>query len=109
MRPTDAAGDGRPAVGLRRRPRAQDAGRDRILRVEVFLGVFIGAVTFTGSIVAFGKLAGQVDGKALKLPGRHHAQRRRAALLCLMLGILYFNGGGIWTLILMTLLAGFIG
>ena len=35
-----------------------------ILKVEVFLGVFIGAVTFTGSIVAFGKLAGKVDGKA---------------------------------------------
>ena len=42
-----------------------------ILRVEVFLGVFIGAVTFTGSIVAFGKLAGKVDGKARKLPGGH--------------------------------------
>ena len=35
-----------------------------ILRVETFLGVFIGAVTFTGSVIAFGKLAGRVDGKA---------------------------------------------
>ena len=42
-----------------------------ILRVETFLGVFIGAVTFTGSVVAFGKLAGRVDGKAKKLPGGH--------------------------------------
>ena len=42
-----------------------------ILGVEVFLGVFIGAVTFTGSVIAFGKLAGKVDGKAKKLPGGH--------------------------------------
>jgi NAD(P) transhydrogenase subunit beta len=41
------------------------------MKVEVFLGVFIGAVTFTGSIIAFGKLAGKVDGKARKLPGGH--------------------------------------
>ena len=33
------------------------------MKVEVFLGVFIGAVTFTGSIIAFGKLAGRVAGK----------------------------------------------
>ena len=79
-----------------------------ILRVEVFLGVFIGAVTFTGSVVAFGKLAGKVDGKARKLPGGH-ALNAGAALLSLVLGLLYFNGFGIWTLVLMTALAFFIG
>ena len=79
-----------------------------ILRVEVFLGVFIGAVTFTGSVVAFGKLAGKVDGKARKLPGGH-ALNAGAALLCLVLGLLYFNDFGIWTLVLMTALAFFIG
>ena len=42
-----------------------------IHEAEVFLGVFIGAITFTGSIVAYGKLSGKVDGKALILPGRH--------------------------------------
>ena len=36
-----------------------------ILRVETFLGIFIGAVTFTGSVIAFGKLAGKVDGKVV--------------------------------------------
>ena len=79
-----------------------------ILRVEVFLGVFIGAVTFTGSIIAFGKLAGKVDGKARKLPGGH-LLNAGAALASLALLVLYFNGAGIWPLVLMTLLAFFIG
>lgn len=42
-----------------------------IHNVEVFLGIFIGAVTFTGSVVAFGKLRGIIDSKALTLPHRH--------------------------------------
>jgi H+-translocating NAD(P) transhydrogenase subunit beta len=75
---------------------------------EVMVGVFIGAVTFTGSVVAFGKLAGKVDGKARKLPGGH-ALNAGAALLSLVLGLLYFNDFGIWTLVLMTALAFFIG
>lgn len=79
-----------------------------ILKVEVFLGVFIGAVTFTGSVIAFGKLAGKVDGKAKKLPGGH-ALNAAAALLSLLLLVLYVNGAGIWALILMTLVAFFIG
>jgi len=79
-----------------------------IMKVEVFLGVFIGAVTFTGSVVAFGKLAGKVDGKAKKLPGGHILNAGAAALSILLL-ILYCNGAGAWTLVLMTLLAFFIG
>jgi H+-translocating NAD(P) transhydrogenase subunit beta len=79
-----------------------------ILRVEVFLGVFIGAVTFTGSIIAFGKLAGKVDGKAKKLPGGH-LLNAAAAAGSVILGVLYFNEAGIWPLVLMTLLAFFIG
>ena len=79
-----------------------------ILRVEVFLGVFIGAVTFTGSVVAFGKLAGKIDGKATKLPGGH-LLNASAAIACAVLLVLYCQGAGIWTLMLMTLLAFFIG
>jgi NAD(P) transhydrogenase subunit beta len=79
-----------------------------ILHVEVFLGVFIGAVTFTGSVIAFGKLAGKVDGKAVKLPGGHMLNAGAAAISLLLL-IAYANGAGIWALILMTLLAFFIG
>ncbi|HTO30543.1 MAG TPA: NAD(P)(+) transhydrogenase (Re/Si-specific) subunit beta [Pararhizobium sp.] len=79
-----------------------------IMKVEVFLGVFIGAVTFTGSVVAFGKLAGKVDGKAKKLPGGHFLNAA-AAILSLLLLLMYANGGGAWTLVAMTLLAFFIG
>ncbi len=79
-----------------------------IMKVEVFLGVFIGAVTFTGSVVAFGKLAGKVDGKSNKLPGGHFLNAG-AAVLSLILLLMCVNGAGVWTLILMTLLAFFIG
>ncbi|MBL4917138.1 NAD(P)(+) transhydrogenase (Re/Si-specific) subunit beta [Szabonella alba] len=79
-----------------------------ILRVEVFLGVFIGAVTFTGSVIAFGKLAGKVDTAAKKLPGGH-LLNAAAAIGSVVLGVMYFNDAGIWTLVLMTLLAFFIG
>lgn len=79
-----------------------------ILRVELFLGVFIGAVTFTGSIIAFGKLAGKVDGKAKKLPGGH-ILNATAAIGSVLLLIAFMNGAGAWALVLMTLLAFFIG
>ncbi len=79
-----------------------------ILRVETFLGVFIGAVTFTGSVVAFGKLAGRVDGKAKKLPGGH-VLNAGAALLSLILLVVYLNSGSTLALVCMTLAALFIG
>lgn len=79
-----------------------------ILLVEIFLGVFIGAVTFTGSIIAYGKLNGRIDGKALMLPGRHMINIG-LGLLCLILGFMYFGGAGVWTLILITILAFIIG
>ncbi len=48
-----------------------DAVMVNIHLTEVFLGIFIGAVTFTGSIVAFGKLRGIISSKPLMLPQRH--------------------------------------
>lgn len=50
---------------------AEQAVLTNIHNVEVFLGIFIGAVTFTGSVVAFGKLSGKINSKALMLPHRH--------------------------------------
>ena len=79
-----------------------------IMTVEIFLGIFIGAVTFTGSVVAFGKLSGKIDGKVYKLPGGHGLNL--VALICaVLLGILYFYNPSIWTLLLVSILAGFIG
>jgi len=42
-----------------------------IHEVEIYLGILIGAVTFSGSVIAFGKLSGKIGGKPLLLPGRH--------------------------------------
>ena len=79
-----------------------------ILRVELFLGVFIGAITFTGSVIAYGKLAGRVNSAATKLPGGHMLNAGAAALSLICL-IWYFNTGGFFPLFLMTLAALFIG
>ncbi len=79
-----------------------------ILRIETFLGIFIGAVTFTGSVVAFGKLAGKVDGKAKKLPGGHMLNAA-AALISLILLLVYLPTGSTTAMIIMTIAALFIG
>ena len=79
-----------------------------ILRVELFLGVFIGAVTFTGSVIAYGKLAGKVSSAAEKLPGGHLLNIAAAAISVITL-IWYFNTGGFFPLFLMMLAALFIG
>jgi NAD(P) transhydrogenase subunit beta len=79
-----------------------------ILRVELFLGIFIGAVTFTGSVIAYGKLAGKVSSAAKKLPGGHVLNAAAAGLSVICL-IWYFNGGAMLPLALMTIAALFIG
>ncbi|MBT4871797.1 MAG: NAD(P)(+) transhydrogenase (Re/Si-specific) subunit beta [Marinovum sp.] len=79
-----------------------------ILRVELFLGIFIGAITFTGSVVAYGKLAGRVNSKAIKLPGGH-ALNAAAAIISVISLIWYFNSGQFFPLVIMTLAALFIG
>ncbi|WP_163559482.1 NAD(P)(+) transhydrogenase (Re/Si-specific) subunit beta [Halomonas sp. NO4] len=78
------------------------------LQLEVVFAIFIGAVTFTGSVIAFGKLAGKVDGKPKQLPGGHMLNAA-AAVLCLVLAIAYLNGAGFWTLLLLAALSFFIG
>ncbi len=79
-----------------------------ILKVELFLGILIGAITFTGSIVAYGKLAGKISSNALTLPGRHMINLAAFAA-CFVLGFMYLNGAGLWTMIVVALISGAIG
>jgi NAD(P) transhydrogenase subunit beta len=82
-----------------------------IHEVEIFLGVFIGAVTFTGSVIAFGKLRGSIRSKPLLLPARHWLNLAVVAG-CVILGFFFIgaqHGGGLWPLLIMTAAACFIG
>ena len=95
-------------AGFAAKVAAKDGVELSMLKVELFLGVFIGAVTFTGSVVAFGKLAGKIGGKPKKLPGGHLLNAGAAALSVILL-LIFFSTGAMWALLLMTLLAFFIG
>ena len=79
-----------------------------ILRVETSLGIWIGAVTFTGSVIAYGKLAGKVTSAATKLPGGH-VLNAMAALVSLGALIWYLNTGALMPMMILTLMALFIG
>ena len=80
--------------------------------IETYLGVLIGAVTLSGSVIAFGKLSGRIGGKPLTLPGRHLFN------LGLLLGAIWFGyefvvqsaaGGGMQALVVMTVIALLFG
>ena len=79
-----------------------------ILRVEASLGIWIGAVTFTGSVIAYGKLSGKVTSAATKLPGGHllNATAAVSSLACL---VWYLTSGALLPLVILTVLALFIG
>ncbi|MBM4899667.1 Re/Si-specific NAD(P)(+) transhydrogenase subunit beta [Vibrio parahaemolyticus] len=86
-------------------PEAATHAEHVIHLVEVFLGVFIGAVTFTGSIVAFGKLRGVISSSPLNLPHKH--KMNLAAIVVSTLLMIYFvkADGSMFVLIVMTLIA----
>ena len=76
--------------------------------VEIYVGILIGAVTFTGSVIAFGKLSGRIDGKPLLLPARHWINL--AGLILVVIFGKFFLGaetiaGGMFPLIVMTLIS----
>jgi NAD(P) transhydrogenase subunit beta len=87
-------------------------GTERTIHlVEVFVGIFIGALTFTGSIIAWGKLEGKVRSKPLLYPGRHLVNIV-LLLVCVVLGVLFAGANGtdgMLHLYLMTAISGFIG
>jgi NAD(P) transhydrogenase subunit beta len=80
--------------------------------IETYLGVLIGAVTFSGSVIAFGKLSGRISGNPMLLPARHWLN------LLLLIGAIWFGrefvlqsaaGGGVEPLIIMTIIALLFG
>jgi NAD(P) transhydrogenase subunit beta len=80
--------------------------------IETYLGILIGAVTFSGSVIAFGKLSGRIGGSPLTIPGRHWLN------LALLIGAIYFGyqfvvqsaaGGGTEPLVIMTVIALLFG
>jgi len=80
--------------------------------IETYIGILIGAVTFSGSVIAFGKLSGRIGGKPLTLPARHWLN------LALLIGVIYFGyafvqessaGAGLVPLIIMTVLSLLFG
>ncbi|MGI9132471.1 MAG: NAD(P)(+) transhydrogenase (Re/Si-specific) subunit beta, partial [Rhodoferax sp.] len=91
----------------------QFAGAEKVIHeVEIYVGILIGAVTFSGSLIAFGKLNGKIDGKPLTLPGRHWMN------LAGLLVVIYFGGvfmnshtiaDGITPLVVMTVISGLFG
>ncbi|HJV84744.1 MAG TPA: Re/Si-specific NAD(P)(+) transhydrogenase subunit beta [Noviherbaspirillum sp.] len=83
-----------------------------IHEVEIYVGILIGAITFSGSIIAFGKLSGRIGGKPLLLPGRHWLN------LVALLVVIYFGAQflhaetiniGMTPLVIMTVIALLFG
>ncbi len=76
--------------------------------IEIYLGILIGAVTFTGSVIAFGKLRGLIMSKPLLIPARHFINLA-GGLACIWLGAWFLDAGsvgaGLFPLIIMSIIA----
>ena len=87
-------------------------GEKVVHSVEIYLGILIGAITFTGSVAAFGKLQGMISSKPLMLPARHWLNLA-IALACIWLGAEFLGAESkdeaIFYLVIMTILAFILG
>jgi proton-translocating NAD(P)+ transhydrogenase subunit beta len=83
-------------------------GSGAIGQVEIYIDVLIGALTFTGSVLAFLKLDGRVSGKPLLLPGRHQANLVML-IGAIAFGYLYVHDGVLWPLAAGTAIAAVLG
>ncbi|MES9956017.1 MAG: NAD(P)(+) transhydrogenase (Re/Si-specific) subunit beta [Sedimenticola sp.] len=79
-----------------------------VLMGELSAGIIIGAITFTGSVIAFGKLQGIISGAPVKFTGQH-ALNAVIALVTIALGVHFAMTGSIVSLAIMTILAFVIG
>jgi NAD(P) transhydrogenase subunit beta len=88
------------------------AAEKTIHEVEIYIGIFIGALTFSGSLIAFGKLSGKIGGKPLMLPARHMLNLV-GVVLVFLLGRWFLNthsiGVGMALLLVMTVIALLLG
>ena len=93
-------------------PRVMLTGAEQHIHdVETFLGVFIGALTFTGSVIAYGKLQGVIRSKPLLLPARHPLNLAGVGA-CAVLGWMFVtrvDHAAIWPLLACAVIAGAIG
>ena len=90
--------------------RSEWHSHDLIHRIEIFLGLFIGGLTFTGSIIAFGKLDGRINSKPLMIPARHWINAGML-LVCLLLGWWFIGSasfGGMLSATLLMLIISFV-
>ena len=76
--------------------------------VEMSLGVAIGAITFTGSVIAFAKLNGNMSGRPIMLPGRHVINASLAILLVVLIAVLVVTESHLvfWLIVLVSLVLG---
>ena len=77
-------------------------------RIELFIGAFIGAITFTASVIAFGKLSGKFGAKALVFKGQH-LLNLILAILMIGFGAIYFQNESILAFIVMVMFALILG
>ena len=90
-------------------PANPDAGIKGGSLLEMSLGVAIGAITFTGSVIAFAKLSGRMSGKPILLPMRHVINAGLGIFLILMIYAFIQSGGSAWLFWLIVFLALLIG
>jgi H+-translocating NAD(P) transhydrogenase subunit beta len=83
---------------------------ERASLAEMSIGMAIGAITFTGSIVAFSKLQGLVSGRPLMFPGQHWLNAALGALAVVLIAIFVASGAGgvFWALLALSLALGFL-
>ncbi len=77
-------------------------------RIELFIGTFVGAITFTGSIIAFGKLSGKLSGKPLRFAGQHWLNLL-LGIVMLGFGIAFFMSPSWTPFLIMTAIALVLG
>ncbi|HEV7554136.1 MAG TPA: NAD(P)(+) transhydrogenase (Re/Si-specific) subunit beta [Kofleriaceae bacterium] len=77
-------------------------------RIEIYVDVMIGAITTTGSVLAFLKLRGSVSGRPLLLPGRHFLNLAMISG-CVAFGVLFAKDGALWHLAVAAAVAGVLG